>query len=216
MPTKAGTSSSADLALEKKFRGIFGAELRVDATFDTHSVLIINVDTGYLFNIGRGVFSPRGASHSGYGGSAAGDRLAVPRHLRMIRYPEDAKMLNAYKAPYFDGPPLVDVTVPVAERIPEETLDDLRNSGGVFRLKLRIHPETLLVGWDIERRPGDFPGRKDTSGIPIYVPPQYSNIGGDFCEQQLVYGFVNGHPTRIVKRGWYIDPETKQRIETDY
>jgi hypothetical protein len=203
------TQSSEDRALKHKFRGVYGGELRVDSTFETDSVIIINVDTGYLFNIGMGSFRPGADKVSGYGGNLAGDRLAMPRHLRMMRYPADAKFLSPHRPPYYEGPPLVDVTVPVAERIPEETLEDLRKNGGSLRLKLRIHPDTLLVGWDIARSRSHSPNTTDASGLHIYVPSEYSSIGGDFCEATIFNG-------RVIKKGWYIDPNTKQRIETDY
>lgn len=201
--------SAEDAALKHKFRGLGGGELRVDSTFRTDGVIIINVDTGYLFNIGRGVFGPRAESISGYGGNVDGDRLAIPKYLRMMRYPDTAKFLSAHRFPYFEGDPVVDVTVPVAERIPEKAMDDLRKNGGGLRLKLRIHPDTLLVGWDIVRRPGYDPNKKGRFGTPIYVPPEYSWVGGDFREVVKDNG-------RIVEMGWYIDPKTKQRIETDF
>lgn len=205
---KPSTPSSAeDAALKHKFRGMRGGELRVDATFETNRVLIIDADTGHLFNIGMGVFSPTNNVISGYGGQVEGDRLVIPKHLRMKRYPQEAKLLSPDLPPYFEGEPIIDVTVPVAERIPEEALDDLRKNGGSLRLKLRIHPDTLLVGWDIARRPS---GRTRTSdGIPIFIPTQYSWVGGDFREAIRSKG-------RPIEKGWYIDPKTKQRIETDF
>jgi hypothetical protein len=202
--------SSGDAALKHKFRGVRGGELRVDATFETNSVLILDAETGYQFNIGMGVFSPRGMSVSGYGGDVDGDRLVIPTHLRMKRYSEDARLLSPDVPPYFEGEPIVDVTVPVAERIPEEALDDLRKNGGNLRLKLRIHPDTLLVGWDIERRPGYNPANKDSSGHPIYVPRSFSWVGGDFREA------IRSKSQGINEKGWYIDPKTKQRMETDF
>lgn len=205
-----------DAVLKRKFRGVYGGELRVDSTFRTNRVVIINVDTGYLFNIGRGVFAPGGASVSGYGGNVAGDRLVMPKYLRMMRYPLDAKFLSADRPPYYEGTPIVDVTVPVAERVPEETLDDLRKNGGSLRLKLRIHLDTLLVGWDIERRPGYNPAHKDSAGNPVHVPAQYTSIGGDFCERQVWNVFIDGRLRLVEKKGWYIDPKTGQRFETDF
>lgn len=201
--------SAEDAALKHKFRGMRGGELRVDSTFETDSVVIINADTGLLFNIGKGVFGPGASSVSGYGGNADGDRLVMPKYLRMMRYPDDAKFLSAHRPPYFEGAPLVDVTVPVAARIPPEALDDLRKHGGGLRLKLRIHPETLLVGWDIARRPGYDPAKKDQFGNSVYVPAEYSWVGGDFREAIRFNG-------RIVEKGWYINPKTGQRIETDF
>ena len=134
----------------------------------------------------------------------------MPRLLRYMLFPEGAEFIGRYNFPYFSGPPLVDITVPVAERIPEETLDALRAMGdGMFRLKLRIHPKTLLVGWDIERRPGLDPKKRDSLGQIAYVAPVFSHIGGDFREARIRNGIV------LVK-GWYIDPETKQRVETDF
>jgi hypothetical protein len=215
-PMTSSTPLPADAVLKHRFRGVYGAELRVDATFQVHTAVIINVDTGYLFNIGMGTFSPRSNSVSGYGGSRDGDRLGIPKHLRMIRYPDGAKFLGREKFPYFEGTPVVDVTVPIAERIPDEVLDDVRQNGGGLRLKLRIAPETLLVGWDVVRRPGYNPANRDSSGAPIFVPAQYSFIGGDFCERQVWEVLVNGRFQRIVKKGWYIDLKTGQRIETDY
>jgi hypothetical protein len=176
--------------------------------FPVTTAVIVNVDTGYVFNGGMGSFGPGGSSVSGYGGNLAGDRLAMPKRLRMIRYPEGAKYLGR-KYPYFEGIPIVDVTIPVAERIPDETLDDLRKNGGALRLKLRIHPDTLLVGWDIVRVRAHAGSNTDSSGMYIYVPSQYSSIGGDFREATIFNG-------RVVEKGWYIDPKTKQRIETNY
>ena len=173
----------------------------------TDSVLILDAETDRLFNIGMGAFRPRGGSVFGYGGNGDGDRLVIPKRLRMKRYSDDAKFLSAHIPPYFEGTPLVDVTVPVAERIPDAALDDLRKHGGSLRLKLRIQPDTLLVGWDIARRPDYEP--KSSSGYPLFIPTEYSWVGGDFREAIRSKG-------RPVQKGWYIDPKTKQRIETDF
>jgi hypothetical protein len=202
--------SAVDAALKYKFRGMRGGELRVDSLFETDSVLIFDADTGHLFNIGMGIFSPTNTVISGYGGQVEGDRLVIPKHLRMKRYPQEAKLVSRDLPPFFEGEPIIDVTVPVAERIPEEALNDLRKNGGNLRLKLRIHPDTLLVGWDIARRPGYNPSKKDPSGHPIYVPQTYSWIGGDFREA------IRSKSQGINQKGWYIDPKTQQRIETDF
>jgi hypothetical protein len=103
-----------------------------------------------------------------------------------------------------------DVTVPIASRIPEDLLEDLRRDPkGVLRLKLRIHPDTLLVGWDIERRPGFDPKKRDQFGEAVYVAPVHSFVGGDFREASILNG-------QVVRKGWYIDPKTGQKIETDF
>jgi hypothetical protein len=101
-------------------------------------------------------------------------------------------------------------TVPVADRIPDDLLDDLRRDPrGNLRIKIRLHREGVLLGWDIERRPGYDPKKRDQWGNPIYVDPVYSFFGGDFREAEIFNG-------KAVRKGWYIHPRTKARIETDY
>ena len=211
MKEKPPMSSSSDAALKQKFRGVLGGQLRVDSTFETARAVIIDVDNGYLFNIGKGAFRPHADKVSGYGGNSNGDRLPMPKHLRLIRYPEDAKYLGEDKffIPRYDREPILDVTVPVAERIPQEVLDDLRKNDGGLRLKLRIHPDTLLVGWDIERRPGFDPKSLDHNGNIVYVEAVHSLAGGDFREAKIYGG-------QVVRKGWYIEPKTGKKIETDF
>jgi hypothetical protein len=61
-----------------------------------------------------------------------------------------------------------DYTIPVADRIPDEVLDDIRVRGGNLRLKFRLKPDGVLFGWDIERANGG------TS--------KFDSPGGDFLE----------------------------------
>lgn len=200
-----------EAALKYKFRGVSGAELSVSATFRT-STAVIRLPNGYLFNIGYGVFGPKGRSVSSYSGQASGNQLAIPTHLRYQRFPDDAKFVftGGVLDDVYVGTPLIDITVPVADRIPEDLLEDLRRDPkGTLRLKLRIHPETLLIGWDIERRPGYDPKKLDKWGEIAYVGPVFSFAGGDFREAQIFNG-------KVVRKGWYIDPRAKERIETDF
>jgi len=100
--------------------------------------------------------------------------------------------------------------VPVAERIPDDLLDDLRRvPKGGLRIKLRFHHDGVLLGWDIERRPGFDPRKRDKFGEAVYVAPVHSFAGGDFREARI----FNGKPERM---GWYIDPKTGRKIETDF
>ena len=100
--------------------------------------------------------------------------------------------------------------VPVAERIPDDLLDDLRKRpGGGLRIKFRFHPGGILLGWDIERRPGYDPNKRDQYGNPVFVRAVHSFAGGDFREAQIING-------EVVRKGWYIHPKTKQRIELDW
>jgi hypothetical protein len=41
---------------------------------------------------------------------------------------------------------------PVADRIPDEVLDDIRKNGGGLRIKLRLKDDGILLGWDVLRR----------------------------------------------------------------
>jgi hypothetical protein len=223
---RQGTSASAsdpnnpDAALKYKFRGIFGGELRVDASFATHSSYIYT-PYDYLFNIGTGSFSPRGGSVSGYGGSVNGDRLVVPKYLRYMRYPEHAKRIPnkdiyASGPPPCEGEPLVDVIVPVASRIPDEVLDRIRQyKGSSLALRLRITPETLLVGWEIKLGKG-YPFKKDKAGN-AYATDEDIMVGGDFLHARPRYVLrTNGYTEMVHQKGWQLDPKTGRKFETEF
>ncbi|MFZ5525093.1 MAG: hypothetical protein ACOZE7_00345 [Pseudomonadota bacterium] len=68
----------------------------------------------------------------------------------------------------YGGRILGDYTIPVAARIPDAVLQDIRSRGGALRLKFRLKPDGVLFGWDIER---------DGGGISRFDMP-----GGDFTE----------------------------------
>ena len=68
----------------------------------------------------------------------------------------------------YEGTIAGDYTVPVAERVPEDVLTDIKANGGALRLKFRLKPDGVLFGWDIERPSG---------GISKFDMP-----GGDFLE----------------------------------
>lgn len=63
-----------------------------------------------------------------------------------------------------------DYTIPVAERIPDEVLNDIRAHPGNLRLKFRLKPDGILFGWDIERA-------APLGDVSIFEMP-----GGDFFE----------------------------------
>jgi hypothetical protein len=124
--------------------------------------------------------------------------------------PDAKRTLRDTEFGAYEGPVVRDITVPVASRIPDELLEDLRRDPkGGLRLKLRVHPETLLVGWDIERRPGFDPKKLDSFGEAVYVAPVHSFAGGDFREAKIFNG-------QVIRKGWYIDPQTGARIETNF
>ena len=61
-----------------------------------------------------------------------------------------------------------DYTLPIASRIPEEVLQEIRKNGGGLRLKFRLKPDGVMFGWDIERFAGGL--------------PRHSMPGGDFLD----------------------------------
>lgn len=197
--------SDEDKALKSKFRGMKGGELLIGATEELSAVNLY-LPNGLSF--AQGVFNV-GAKISSYGGSGKGDNLVMPKSLRYVRFPPDAKYRNEPGEPYpaFDGEPVTDVTVPVASRIPDDLLDDLRRDPkGDLRLKIRLMPEAILIGWDIERRSSRYDpiNQKMTYGSGVH-----SFVGGDFREAKIYNGIAE-------RKGWYIHPKTGQRIETDF
>lgn len=213
-----GKPSDEDAALKHKFHGIEGGELVIDATYETKGKSIVIRGDGSYFPGGYGQYARGAGTVVGFfGDEKDGGKFPLPKVLRMLRYPEDAtpnpRWLNPSEnerpLPYF-GDPTVDIKVLVAERIPEDLLADLRRDPkGNLRLKLRLTPDTLLIGWDIQRRPGFDPNKKDKWGEIVYVGPVHSFAGGDFREAEIFNG-------QVVRKGWYIDAKTKQRIETNF
>jgi hypothetical protein len=76
--------------------------------------------------------------------------------------------------------------------IPDDLLDAMRRGVGGFRLKIRIHKDGPLIGWDLSR------------GFNL----QYF-AGGDFREADIENG-------KVLRKGWYIQPKTGQKIDTDF
>lgn len=134
----------------------------------------------------------------------------VPERIRVIwRDSSDRGFIRDVGSRYI-GNIIGDETIEVGTRIPQELIDDLtRDPRGTLRLKFRMSNQGTLFGWDIERRPGFDPKKRDQWGEAVYVGPVHSFAGGDFREAKI----FNGKP---VRKGWYIDRRTGVRIETDY
>ncbi|WP_345794986.1 hypothetical protein AAG895_08110 [Thauera sp. JM12B12] len=203
-------ANDLDGALRYKFRGIRGGEKRIDA-FKEEAGVALYLESGLLF--AAGVFN-KGAKTSGYGGGSAGDQLVVPKTLRLVRYSEDSRRRGGIREPAYDGTPILDVTVPVAERIPDEVLDRIRKYKGSLILKFRIHPKTLMVAWEV-RNGRSYPFKRDEWGN-AYTTDEDDMVGGDFCERRVQNRIIDGRSVLVESKGWYIDPETGQRIEADF
>lgn len=68
----------------------------------------------------------------------------------------------------YDGTIAGDYTIPIAERIPDALVNQIRLHGGGLRLKFRLKPDGVLFGWDLER-----------PDIGLY---RFDMPGGDFLE----------------------------------
>ena len=132
----------------------------------------------------------------------------IPERVRIIwrdssKFVPDGRAIHAGKI-------IGDETLEVGSRIPQELIDDLkRDPRGNLRLKFRMSTQGTLFGWDIQRRPGFDPKKRDQWGEAVYVGPVHSFAGGDFREAEIFNG-------KVMRKGWYIDKRTRQRIETDY
>lgn len=134
----------------------------------------------------------------------------VPERVRILwRDSSDRRFLEGVGSRYV-GRIIGDETIEVGSRVPQALIDDLeRDPFGNLRLKFRMSDQGTLFGWDIQRRPGYDPRERDRNGRPLHVRPVHSFAGGDFREAEIFNG-------KVVRKGWYIDRRTGQRIETDY
>jgi hypothetical protein len=183
-----------DKALKHKFRGLDGGQLRVDSLFEVNGLNIFD-ERGKLFFRRASFIPPTGNAILSYGAE-----FGVPKTLRVEwrdRYltaldPPEAPPPGYVEGAFYGGTILGNFTVSVASRIPDDLLDAMRKGVGGFRLKIRIHPNGPLIGWDLSR------------GFNL----QYF-AGGDFREADIENG-------KVLRKGWYIHPKTKQKIETDF
>lgn len=190
--------SVEDAQFKHKFRGLRGGQLRVDSLFEVEGLNIFN-ERGRLFFAHSCLIPPDGRITSSYGAD-----FGVPKFLRFewrdkTQMESDGALKRGLPdGAYYGGKILGNYTVPIASRIPDSLLEDKRQNGGGFRLKIRIHPDGPLIGWDLERGIGTGP---DGS--------KFHHAGGDFQEAYIYQG-------KVLRKGWFIHPKTGQRIETDY
>ncbi len=188
--------SPEDEALKRKFRGLEGGQLLVDSLFRVRGLNIFD-EEGRLFFAKSSLTPPRGRFRGSYGAD-----FGVPKFLRAEwRDPESSFRAEGRNGAMLGGTIIADHTVPVASRIPDELLEERRKNGGGFRLKIRIHPDGPLIGWDLAlswRTHGLAP-----DGSTYHFP------GGDFQEAFIYNG-------KVLRKGWYIHPKTGERFETDW
>jgi hypothetical protein len=95
---------------------------------------------------------------------------AVPQQVRVVWRDSD-KLIRRPDRPQsktYAGNILGDYTLPIASRIPDDVVREIRKNGGGLRLKFRLKLDGVLFGWDIERFSGGL--------------PRHSMPGGDFLE----------------------------------
>jgi len=118
------------------------------------------------------------------------ERMSYPRRV----VPEKVRVVwrTSGSETYFDKAGLIrysakivgDFTIPVASRIPDEVIADIRKNGGALRLKFRLKKDGVLFGWDIERAPAEERkySREEIRAQNLYFPSEYLMVGGDFTE----------------------------------
>lgn len=185
----------------KKF-GRPGYELVVDAMKDQEflGVEFFPEHAKYSFH--------RKGGQSLRNGSKSMQSAPPPERVRIL-WRDSSKFVPDGRVVYA-GNIIGDELIEVGSRIPQELIDDLkRDPKGNLRLKFRMSDQGTLFGWDIQRRPGFDPKKRDRFGEAVYVPPEHSFAGGDFREAEIING-------KAVRKGWYIDRRTGQKIETDF
>lgn len=146
---------------QARFVGI-GAVLVVDATPGAEMEgVVFQDDRGYLI-FSSATVSKRNRSIMALGGTY------IPRTVRATW--GKSRQYDFGSNSWYGGEITGDYIVPVAQRIPDEILNDIRARRGNLRLKFRLTPNGVLFGWDIERA-------APLGDVSIFEEP-----GGDFLE----------------------------------
>ena len=202
--------SPEDQAIQYKFRGVNGVVLYLDASGYGKEKITMYNEKGEIWQALFGVST--GAQQSTYPST-----LYLPKTLRVIWRSNDATQKMRYtmtgipchklangeiecpnpcrigcpdysRLGWEGGTILGDYTVPLATRIPDKVLDDIRANGGALRVKIRLKDNGVAIGWDVERSlpipnlPKNYVGAK--YAIDYFIP------GGDFREAQVFNGKV--------------------------
>jgi hypothetical protein len=141
-----GIKDDANARPQDRFHGTGGVgELRLDAVNKKEGITFCN-EYGTVI-AAPGTLGPKSVSNSAYPGGERG----VPKTVRAT-----------WRTGYFEqkaggggwdgGTIIADYTIPVADRIPDAVLDDIRKNGGGLRIKLRLKDDGILLGWDVLRR----------------------------------------------------------------
>jgi hypothetical protein len=187
-PDYRATAYANATATQRRFKD-FGAVLYVDAVEGAEMLGLELFADGSDRHFYRS--SSQSFTNNSMGGYPGG--ILVPMQVRAVwRDSSDLVAADGRSGGIYSGNIIADHTVSVAPRIPDAFIATLRKERGSLRLKFRLHPDGLLFGWDMQVRP----------------PLSFEIPDGDFAEAKIFNG-------QVVRKGWYIHPKTKQRIETN-
>jgi hypothetical protein len=150
----------------------------------------------------------------------------VPERVRVM-WRDSNKIVGRADNPSentYAGSILGDHTFPVASRIPDDVVKEIRNNGGGLRLKFRLKPDGVLFGWDIERFAGGLPRHSmpggdfqeaglayDLPGVLVYEP--YSDKAKPYLDTGQY--FIPPRSSAIWRKGWYIDVSGRKVLTED-
>lgn len=76
----------------------------------------------------------------------------IPQQVRVIWRGPDSKAIVENGAVRYEGTIAGDYTIPVASRIPASVFEEIQRNGGALRIKFRLKPDGVMLGWDIQRK----------------------------------------------------------------
>lgn len=163
-----------DVRLRKKFRGIYGLVVRIDATSPKHGVTLTN-ERGRVID-SPSILAPKGGGSLTY----TDNSMPVPKAVRATWRENPKAIWGKSGGIEWEGTIIGDYTVPVAERIPDSILDYIRENGGALRLKIRLKDDGILIGWDVEHVIPYKDWKPNSLGLGSGV--SYRMPGGDFLD----------------------------------
>ena len=151
-----------------------------------------------ISDAGNRLFGPSklNQNNGGVSSSGGGSKMSFPRWVRVTWREGMTAYLPDKNGLYTTGKVVGDYKVEVLSRIPEEVFAYVAAARGrAIVLRFWLQDEGVLFAWDVQETQVDH-----------YI---YTMHGGDFQAAQRVNG-------KIVRKGWYIDKKSGQKIETDH
>lgn len=146
-----------------------------------------------ITDAGNRLFGPSLMNQQGGGvsSSGGGSKMSFPRWVR-VTWREDTTSGERWTT----GKVVGDHKVEVLSRIPEEVFAYVAAAPGrAIVLRFWLQDDGVLFAWDVQ--------------VDQVGHHTYTMHGGDFQAAERFNG-------KIVKKGWYIDKKSGEKIETDY